>query len=132
MHLRICQPWDAAAVIGKNDNSKNINAYKSRTANKKKFAPKFAHANNQGEKHNKEWVQMKKLILVLVMLVGLGQSGCAFLGGAAVGAGATGAGYEYNAHREMQQLEEDYKSEKISRAEYEKRKQQIEAGSIIY
>ena len=49
-----------------------------------------------------------------------------------VGAGATGAGYEYNAYRQMQQLEEDYKTEKISRAEYEKRKQQIEAGSIIY
>jgi hypothetical protein len=32
----------------------------------------------------------------------------------------------------MQQLEEDYKAERISRAEYEKRKQQIEAGSIIY
>jgi hypothetical protein len=52
--------------------------------------------------------------------------------GAVVGAGATGAGYEYNAYRQMQQLEEDYKTEKISRAEYEKRKQQIEAGSIIY
>jgi hypothetical protein len=75
---------------------------------------------------------MKKLLLGLVMLVGLGQSGCAFLGGAAVGAGATGAAYEYNAYRQMQQLEEDYKNEKISRAEYEKRKQQIEAGSIIY
>jgi hypothetical protein len=32
----------------------------------------------------------------------------------------------------MQQLEEDYKNEKISREEYEKRKEQIEAGSIIY
>jgi len=42
---------------------------------------------------------MKKLLLGLVMLVGLGRSGCAFLGGAAVGAGATGAGYEYQAHR---------------------------------
>jgi hypothetical protein len=75
---------------------------------------------------------MKKLMLGLVMLVGLGQAGCEFIGGAVVGAGATGAGYEYNAYRQMQQLEEDYKNEKISRAEYEKRKQQIEAGSIIY
>jgi hypothetical protein len=75
---------------------------------------------------------MKNLMLVLVMLVGLGQSGCAFLGGAAVGAGATGAAYEYNAYRQMQKLEEDYKAERISRGEYEKRKQQIEAGSIIY
>lgn len=75
---------------------------------------------------------MKKLMLGLVLLVGLGQAGCAFLGGAALGAGVTGGAYEYNAHREMQQLEEDYRNEKISRAEYEKRKQQIEAGSIIY
>jgi len=75
---------------------------------------------------------MKKFVLGLVMLVGLGQAGCEFIGGAIVGAGATGGGYEYNAYRQMQQLEEDYKNEKISRAEYEKRKQQIEAGSIIY
>ena len=75
---------------------------------------------------------MKKLMLGLVMLVGLGQSGCAFLGGAATGAGATGAAYEYSAYRQMQKLEEDYKNEKISRAEYEERKKQIEAGSIIY
>ncbi len=75
---------------------------------------------------------MKKLMMVLVMLVGLGQAGCEFIAGAAVGSGATGAGYEYNAYRQMQQLEEDYKNEKISRAEYEERKKQIEAGSIIY
>jgi len=75
---------------------------------------------------------MKKLMLALVMLVGLGQAGCEFIGGAVVGAGATGAGYEYNAYRQMQQLEEDYKAERISRREYEERKKQIEAGSIIY
>jgi hypothetical protein len=75
---------------------------------------------------------MKKMLVGLVLLAGLGQGGCAFLGGAAVGAGGAGAAYEYNAYRQMQKLEEDYKSERISRAEYEKRKQQIEAGSIIY
>ena len=75
---------------------------------------------------------MKKLMLGLVTFVGLGQSGCAFLGGAAVGAGATGGAYEYQAYRQMQQLEEDYKNERISRAQYEERKRQIEAGSIIY
>jgi hypothetical protein len=32
----------------------------------------------------------------------------------------------------MQQLEEDYKNEKISRAQYEERKKQIEAGFIIF
>ena len=75
---------------------------------------------------------MKKLMVGLVILVGLGQAGCEFIGGAAVGAGATGAGYEYQAHRQMQQLEEDYKNRKISREEYDERKKQIEKGSLIY
>lgn len=76
---------------------------------------------------------MKKLMVGLIMmLASLGQAGCEFIGGAAVGAGATGAGYEYNAYREMQKLEEDYKAERISRQEYEERKKQIEAGSLIY
>jgi membrane-bound lytic murein transglycosylase B len=75
---------------------------------------------------------MKTLMLVLVLVFALGQSGCAFLGGAAVGAGAAGAGYEYQAYRQMQQLEEDYKNKKISREQYEDRKKQIEAGSLIY
>jgi hypothetical protein len=75
---------------------------------------------------------MKKLMLVLVLLMGLGQSGCMFLGGAAVGALGTSAGYEINAKSKMDQLEDDYKAEKISRREYEARKSQIEKGSIIY
>lgn len=75
---------------------------------------------------------MKKLMLVLVLMVALGQSGCAFLGGAAVGALGTSAGYEINAHSQMSKLEDDYKQERISRKEYETRKAQIERGSIIY
>ena len=75
---------------------------------------------------------MKKLMLALVLLMGLGQSGCAFLGGAAVGALGTSAGYEINAHSKMNQLEDDYKAERISRKEYESRKSQIEKGSILY
>jgi hypothetical protein len=77
-------------------------------------------------------VEMKKLMLVLVLMVALGQSGCAFLGGAAVGALGTSGGYEYNAHTKMNQLEDDYKAERISRKEYEARKSQIEKGSILY
>jgi hypothetical protein len=45
---------------------------------------------------------------------------------------ATGAGYEINAKRQMDKLEDDYRNEKISRAEYEQRKRQIESGSIVY
>jgi RecA/RadA recombinase len=41
-------------------------------------------------------------------------------------------GDEINAKRQMDQLEDDYKKEKISRREYEERKAQIERGSIIY
>jgi hypothetical protein len=62
----------------------------------------------------------------------LAQWGCAFLGGAATGALATGAGYEINSKRQMDKLEDDYKNERISRREYEERKKQIESGSIIY
>lgn len=75
---------------------------------------------------------MKKAMLALVLLIGLGQSGCAFLGGAALGTLGTGAAYEYNAHSEMDTLEADYKAERISRREYEARKSQIEKGSIVY
>jgi hypothetical protein len=75
---------------------------------------------------------MKKLMLVPVLMMALGQSGCAFMGGAAVGALGTGAAYEYNAHSQMSKLEDDYKAERISRGEYESRKSQIEKGSIIY
>lgn len=75
---------------------------------------------------------MKKAILATALGFGLSQSGCAFLGGAAVGTLATGAGYEINAHHQMDKLEDDYRNERISRREYEERKAQIEKGSIIY
>ena len=74
---------------------------------------------------------MKK-VFVLLMLASMSQWGCEFLGGAAVGGLATGAGYEYNAKRQMDRLEEDRRNERISRQEYEERKRQIERGSIIY
>jgi hypothetical protein len=67
-----------------------------------------------------------------VLLIGVGQSGCAFLGGAALGALGTSAGYEINAKSKMDQLEDDYKNERISRAEYLNRKSQLEKGSIVY
>ena len=75
---------------------------------------------------------MKKLMLLATILIGLGQAGCAFLGGAALGAAGTGAAYEINAHSQMERLEADHKAERISGREYEDRKRQIEAGSILY
>lgn len=73
-----------------------------------------------------------KILLALAMLAGMTQWGCQFAAGAATGALATGAGYEYSSKQQMDKLEEDYKEERISRDEYLKRKQQIESGSIIY
>ena len=75
---------------------------------------------------------MRNLMLVFVLVFALGQSGCAFLGGAALGALGTSAGYEINAKSKMDQLEDDYKAERISRKEYLARKSQLEKGSIIY
>lgn len=74
---------------------------------------------------------MKKLI-VLLLLASITQGACQFLAGAGTGALATGAGYEIQAKRQMDKLEEDFKNERISREEYESRKKQIESGSIIY
>ena len=75
---------------------------------------------------------MKTLMLVLVLLIGVSQSGCMFLGGAALGALGTGAGYEIDASSKTDDLESDYKAERISRSEYLARKSQLEKGSIIY
>lgn len=75
---------------------------------------------------------MKRLAVLLVVIVGMTQAGCQFLGGAATGALATGAGYEIQAKRQMDRLEDDFKSRRISREEYESRKRQIESGSIVY
>lgn len=77
---------------------------------------------------------MKKTFYVLLTLATFAQWGCspAFWGGTAVGALGTGAGYEYNAKRQMDQLEDDRKAGRISSEEYQDRKRQIERGSIIY
>lgn len=75
---------------------------------------------------------MKTVVLVALLMTAFIQSGCEFIAGTLVGAGAAGGGYEYQAYRQMQQLEEDYKNRRISREEYEDRKKQIEKGSIIY
>jgi hypothetical protein len=74
---------------------------------------------------------MKNLVIVL-LLGSLGLAGCEFVAGAATGALATGAGYEINAKRQMDRLDDDYRGERISRREYERRRGQIERGSIIY
>jgi hypothetical protein len=73
-----------------------------------------------------------RTIAALFLMVSLALTGCQFAAGAATGALATGAGYEINAKRQMDRLEDDYRHERISRREYEARRNQIERGSIIY
>ena len=73
-----------------------------------------------------------KSLAVLFLLGSLAVAGCEFVAGAATGALATGAGYEINAKRQMDRLDDDYRRERISRREYERRRNQIEKGSIIY
>ena len=77
---------------------------------------------------------MKKMLYAILLLGGLTQWGCSpsFWGGAAVGALGAGGGYEYNSKRQMDKLEDDRRSGRISRDEYQDRKRQIEKGSVIY
>ena len=50
----------------------------------------------------------------------------------ATGAAAGGAAYEYSNKRAMDQVEEDYAAGRITREEYERRKQEIEERSLVY
>lgn len=79
---------------------------------------------------------MKKLVLLSTMLLVALTSGCSSRGGSAaggaLGGAALGAGaYEYSAHRQMQELDADYKAGRINKQEYDIRKNQIEKGSLL-
>jgi hypothetical protein len=73
-----------------------------------------------------------KTLATMLLLGSLALGGCEFVAGAATGALATGAGYEINAKRQMDRLENDYRDERMGRREYEARRRQIERGSVIY
>jgi hypothetical protein len=77
---------------------------------------------------------MKNAIFAILVSGSLMQMGCSpqFWGGTALGALGAGGGYEYNNKRQMDKLEDDYRAGRMSREEYQDRKQQIERGSIIY
>ena len=78
--------------------------------------------------------RLKQFAMLGLLASTLGFSACspAFWGGAAAGVLGTGAGYEVQSKRQMDQLDDDLRSGRIERREYEQRKQQIERGSIIY
>ncbi len=74
---------------------------------------------------------MRRMTTLLVVILGFAQIGCA---GLWAGAGATGAaaGYEAHSKYELDKLNRDYESGKMSKEEYEARKKQVEAGSLVY
>ncbi len=68
------------------------------------------------------------LCCLVVLLSGCGS----FWNGAGAGVVGAGAGYEINAKRQLDQLEHDYNAGKMTKQEYEARKDQIKKGSLIY
>jgi uncharacterized membrane protein len=77
---------------------------------------------------------MKGFLLMLMILPLLFLSSCSrgAVGGAAVGAGATGAAYEYQNKRALEALDEDFRAGRITQEEYDRRKQEIKSRSIVY
>jgi len=78
---------------------------------------------------------MKKALLffcALAMIFSLSACSGAFWTGAGGGTLATGAGYEVNAKRQMDQLKKDLDSGKITKAEYDIRVDQIKKMSLAY
>jgi hypothetical protein len=75
---------------------------------------------------------MGKLIVLLALMIALSQWGCQFVGGTASGNKTPVSGYNSNSHYQMNQLEEDYRAQRISRRDYENRKGQLEIGFILY
>lgn len=76
---------------------------------------------------------MKKLLGLSILFLSVILMGCsgAFWGGAGAGALGAGAGYEIQAERQMNQLNEDLKNGKINQHEYDIRKDQIQKGSLL-
>jgi hypothetical protein len=75
---------------------------------------------------------MGKLMVLFALMIALGQWGCQFVGGTASGNKTPVSGYNSNSHYQMNQLEEDYRAQRISRRDYENRKGQLEIGFILY
>jgi hypothetical protein len=80
---------------------------------------------------------MRRFDAVVLAMLAASVPACSseFLGGgatgAAVGAVGTGAAYEINARRQMDQLRKDLDAGRINEQEYEIRKSQIERGSVL-
>lgn len=77
-------------------------------------------------------MNLKTRMILAVMAGALCFSGCQFLGGAATGTAATGAGYELRAKQRMDRLEQQYRDGQIDQREYDIRKDEIQKGSLAY
>ena len=77
---------------------------------------------------------MKRFLLLLMILPLFLAIGCSrgAIGGAAVGAGAAGAAYEYQNKMALEALENDWKAGRISKGEYIRRKEEIKKRSLVY
>ena len=74
---------------------------------------------------------MTKTAAVALLASMLLVTGCEALVGGAVGAGATGGGYEYHLDRQKKQVQEDYDEGRITQEEYTIRMDQIQRDSFI-
>lgn len=76
---------------------------------------------------------MRKLLGLSAVLLSVTLVGCsgAFWGGTGAGVLGAGAGYEIQAERQMNQLNEDLRDGKITQKEYDIRKDQIRKGSLL-
>jgi len=73
-------------------------------------------------------------IVALLGVATLAASGCTTreVASGAAGAAAAGGAYEYQHKQALEELKEDYEEGRISREEYERRKEAIEDRSVIY
>lgn len=68
-------------------------------------------------------------VLITLALV----TGCSNkAGNVALGAGAAGAAYEYSNKQQIEALDRDLASGKITKDEYDRRRKEIEGRSIVY
>ena len=74
------------------------------------------------------------ILTIFAIMLAIGVSGCSreFVGGAAVGAGGTGAAYEYQNKQALDELEDDFKAGRITKEEYLRRKKEIQEKSLVY
>lgn len=77
-------------------------------------------------------LKLLTLVTVLASVPVLSACGNRFLTGAAVGAGAAATGYEISNKQALDKLEADYRAGRISRAEYLRRRKEIEDRSVVY